>query len=196
MRKSSTSLVFHSQADFRWNNIRFEVSDCCSQSRLNWHRYRKILLGGVIVGLSVATRYGDSKINAPISNLTSYHRILCVMVPSCDHASERDLEPSCLMADFLSLWPPYENSHLHSTKPHLWINFVGSLPWNLSCHPLVWNLVNLSLWASLSKVVCQYSTFLPTLSQSECIHYNLEGTRDSHIAIDRFQWPLLGCYLL
>jgi hypothetical protein len=29
---------------------------------------------------------------------------------------------------------------------------------------------------SLSKVGSRYSTFLPTLSQSECVHCNLEGT--------------------
>jgi hypothetical protein len=28
MGKSSTSLIFDSPSDFRWNNIRFEVSDC------------------------------------------------------------------------------------------------------------------------------------------------------------------------
>jgi hypothetical protein len=37
---------------------------------------------------------------------------------------------------------------------------------------------------------------VPTLSKGECIHYNLEGTRDSRVAIDHFQWHLLGRYLL
>jgi hypothetical protein len=63
------------------------------------------------------------------------------------------------------------------------------VPQNLSGHPLVQNLVNLSFRANLSKVVCQYSTFLPTLSQGE-------GTRDSRVAIDDLGWPLLACYLL
>jgi hypothetical protein len=43
---------------------------------------------------------------------------------------------------------------------------------------------------------CRYSTFLPTLSQSECVLCNLEGTCDGRIAINRFHWPLLGHYLL
>jgi hypothetical protein len=80
-------------------------------------------------------------------------------------------------------------------KPHLWRKFVGSLPRNRSCRLLVWNLADLSSWVSLSKVVCWYSTFLPTLSQSYCIHYNLEGTYDGRIAINRFQWPL-QCHCL
>jgi hypothetical protein len=53
-----------------------------------------------------------------------------------------------------------------------------------------------SLRASHSKVICRYGTFLPTMSKSECIHCNLESARDSRVAIDRFQWPLLGRYLL
>jgi hypothetical protein len=36
---------------------------------------------------------------------------------------------------------------------------------------------------------------LPTLSQSYCIHYNLEGTCDGRIAINHFQWPFL-CHCL
>jgi hypothetical protein len=61
--------------------------------------------------------------------------------------------------------------------------------WNPSSSPLVRDFAPSSLQASLSNVVCQYSTLLPTLSQGE-------GTRDSCVAIDRFQWPLLGHYLL
>jgi hypothetical protein len=80
-------------------------------------------------------------------------------------------------------------------KPHVWRKFVGSLPWNRSCRLLVWNLADLSSRVSLSKVVCWYSTFLPTLSQSYYIHYNLEGTCDGRIVINRFQWPLL-CHCL
>jgi hypothetical protein len=80
-------------------------------------------------------------------------------------------------------------------KPHLWRKFVGSLPRNCLCRLLVLNLADLSSWVSLSKVVCWYSTFLPTLSQSYCIHYNLEGTYDGRIAINRFQWPL-QCHCL
>jgi hypothetical protein len=49
---------------------------------------------------------------------------------------------------------------------------------------------------SHSKVIRQYGTFVSTLSKSEGIRCNLEGTRDSHVAIDCFQWPLLGHYLL
>jgi hypothetical protein len=66
---------------------------------------------------------------------------------------------------------------------------VGSLHWNPSSSTLVQNLAASSLRAGLSKVLCRYSTFLPTLSQGE-------GTRDSRVAIDRFQWPLRGRYLL
>jgi hypothetical protein len=44
---------------------------------------------------------------------------------------------------------------------------------------------------------CRYSsTFLPTLSQSKCIHCNLEDTHGIRITIDHFQWPLLCCCLL
>jgi hypothetical protein len=43
---------------------------------------------------------------------------------------------------------------------------------------------------------CRYSTFLPTLSESECIHCNPDNECDSRVVIDLFQWPLLGCCLL
>ncbi len=116
---------------------------------------------------------------------------------------------SCLVFTFLSktlshvnfLTEPllprilYENRQLCLTKPHLWRNLVGSLPQNHSCHPLVWNLVDLSPWASVSKVVCRYSTFLPILSHIECFHCNPKVECDSCVAIDCFQWPLLGRYL-
>jgi hypothetical protein len=68
--------------------------------------------------VSIATHYGASKINALIPNLATYHRVLHVMVPSCVYASDRDREPSCLMAKFLSFQPPNENHQLRLTKPH------------------------------------------------------------------------------
>jgi hypothetical protein len=84
--------------------------------------------------------------------------------------------------------PVWELSTLLDAISSLW-KVVGSLHWNPSSSPLVRYLAASSLRASLSKVVCWYSTFLPTLSQGD-------GTRDSHVAIDRFQWPLLGHYPL
>jgi hypothetical protein len=113
-----------------------------------------------------------------------------------DYVSEQDLEPSWLLGGSLLLRTPIENHHLRSTKPHHWRNLVGSLPQNHSCHPLVWNLVDLSPWASVSKVVCRYSTFLPILSHIECFHCNPKVECDSRVAIDCFQWPLLGRCLL
>jgi hypothetical protein len=149
MRKSRTTLVFESRSDFRWNNIRFEFSDCCLQSRLNWRRYWKFLLGAAVIGLSVA-----------IHNLTTYPRNLFVMVPSLVVTF---LSKTLSQVDFLteSLHPQisYENHHVCSTKPHLWRNLVGSSPWNLSCWALIWNLVDLSPRASLSKVVAGITLF-------------------------------------
>jgi hypothetical protein len=88
----------------------------------------------------------------------------------------------------------------------MWI--VNSTCWNLiieedcwfitqnpSRNSLVWNLAGLSLRVSHSKVVGRCGTFVSTLSKSECIHCNLEGTHDSHVSINHFQWPLLGWYL-
>jgi hypothetical protein len=121
------------------------------------------------------TSYGASKIIAPIRNLTIYPRILFVMV-SCLVITF--LSKTLSEVDFLteSLLPRilYESRHLCSTKPHLWRNLVGSLPWNLSCRPLVWNLADLSRRASLCRVVCRYSTFLSTLSQSEYIQVTVD----------------------
>jgi hypothetical protein len=71
MGMSYTFLVFDSQSYFRRNNIRFEFTDCCSQSRPNWHRYQIFLFGGDAAGLSVAIRYGGSKCYEPTCNIVT-----------------------------------------------------------------------------------------------------------------------------
>jgi hypothetical protein len=77
----------------------------------------------------------------------------------CDYASEQDLEPNGLMADFLSLQTLYKNRHPCSTKPHLWRNLVGSLPQNLSCCPLVETLPTYRLERAFFKVVAGIAPF-------------------------------------
>jgi hypothetical protein len=124
MGKSSTSLIFDSPSDFRWNNIRFEVSDC------------------------------------PIHNLATYPHNLFVMFPFVITLPSKISNQMAFLAAAFSFRTPIKNHHLRLTKKnHLWRNFVGSLPWNLSCHPLVWNIADLSPRTSLFKVVCRYSTF-------------------------------------
>jgi hypothetical protein len=109
----------------------------------------------------------------------------------------QDIEPYGLFGGFLVT----SNSNWESSPPFDKTSSLGEFlsviyPQNLSCRPLIWNLADLSPRASLSKVVWRYSTFMPTLSQGEWIHCNLEDTRDRHVAINFFQWPLLGHYLL
>jgi hypothetical protein len=72
-------------------------------------------------------------------------------------------------------------------KPHRWgrlsDHYAETLPEILLFETLLLHHIE-----SLFKVVCRYSTSLPTLKQGE-------GTRDSCVAIDHLQWPLLGRYL-
>jgi hypothetical protein len=100
-RKFCITLVFNSWSDSLQDSSSFVITDYYSQSGPNGRRYQKFLFGGVVVGLSVATRYRASRINAPTLNLATYHRILYMMVPGCDYTFEQDLEPSCLFDGFL-----------------------------------------------------------------------------------------------
>jgi hypothetical protein len=50
------------------------------------------LFGGDAIGLSIAIYYRASKSYVPTLNLATYHRILLVMVPCGDYASEQDFE--------------------------------------------------------------------------------------------------------
>jgi hypothetical protein len=102
MVESFTFLVLYSQPDFRSNNGRLQFTDCCSQSRPNWHHYQILQFGGDVVGLSVATHYGASKCCAPTHN---HNQIPFVMVSWWDYASEHGFEPSCHFADFFFLDP-------------------------------------------------------------------------------------------
>jgi hypothetical protein len=93
-----------------------------------------------------------------------------------------------VLADFSSLWTLFENRQLCLTQPHSWGRLLFHCPKNLLGHPLVQSLANLSFRASLSKVGCR----LPIIA-------NLEPKwryTDSHVAINRFLWPLVGRYLL
>jgi hypothetical protein len=63
------------------------------------------------------------KINAPIPNLATYHRILLVMVPFVITLPCMILNQMAFLAVSLSLRTPIENRHLHLTKPHPWGEF-------------------------------------------------------------------------
>jgi hypothetical protein len=79
MVESSTFLVFYSRLNFRYNSTRFQFTNYCLQSRPNRRHYQILLFGGDVDGLSIATRYGASKLYAPTYNLATYHRNLLVM---------------------------------------------------------------------------------------------------------------------
>jgi hypothetical protein len=113
---SSTILVFDSQSDFISNSIRFQFTDCCSQSRPNRHRYQIFLFGGDAAGLSIATSYGAFKSYSPTRNLITTFESSCD--GNCwDYASEQDLNQVVVLADFSSLWNPYENRQLRLMQP-------------------------------------------------------------------------------
>jgi hypothetical protein len=144
---------------------------------------------GVVFGLSIATHYGTSRTNAPNHKLSTYPRNLFMMVPWWDYTSKQDLEPNC---PFRWISSPFElrmrivNSAWQKTSSlGGGGGFVDSLPQNPLGSPLDGNLANFLLRASHSKVIYWYGTFLPTLSKSERIHCNLEGTHDSHMGSPR-----------
>jgi hypothetical protein len=114
----------------------------------------EFLFGAAVVGLSVATHYSASGINAPIHNLTTFLWWFLFG----DYISEQDLESSCLFGGLLPSNPEWELSTLLDETSSL-RKIVGLLPRNLLDHPLVWNLANLSLRASHSKAICWYSAF-------------------------------------
>jgi hypothetical protein len=155
MWMSSTFLLFDSQWDFRWNNTRFESFDCCSQSRPKRCHYQILLLGCDVVGLSVATHYGPFKCYAPTRNLITtiesslWWFLVVIRFPS------KILNQIALLTDFSSLLNPVWESLTPLDATSSLRKIVVSLPWNLSCCPLVRNLANLSFQPSLSKVGCR-----------------------------------------
>jgi hypothetical protein len=168
-----------------------------AQKSLTFHFFHHCNVSRNTVSATLSScKYSASKINAPIPNLTTYHRVLLVTVPSCDYASEQDLEPSGLFCGFLLLLNSDRELSPPFNKTSFLEKFGGFVTSKPSCHPRVWNLADLSPRASLSKVVAGIAPFLPSLRQIEYIQCNLDGERNSSIAIDHFQWPLLGHCLL
>jgi hypothetical protein len=127
MSMSSTILVFDSQSDFISNSIRFQFTDCCSQSRPNQHRYQIFLFGGDAAGLSIATSYGASKSYSPTRNL------ITTFESSCDGSLlglrfRARFEPSGRFSGFLlPLEPVWESSTPLDTTSSL-RKIVVSLP--------------------------------------------------------------------
>jgi hypothetical protein len=70
---------------------------------------------------------------------------------------------------------------------------VGSLPETLPEILLFETLPSYRFERAIPRMFVGIVNSCPTLSKSECIHYSFEGTRDSRVSIDRFQWPLVGC---
>jgi hypothetical protein len=164
MGKSSTSLVFDSRSNIRWNITRFKFFDCCSQSRPNWCRYWKFLLGGAIVGLSVATHYGVSKSMHPfvISQPTLVTSLWWFLVwwlhfqarPWAKLTSWRVSPPSNLIWELTP--PAHKTSSLEKFG-----GFITPKPFmSFSC----WKPCRHIASSEPFQDCCQYSTPLPTLN--------------------------------
>jgi hypothetical protein len=154
MRMFSTFLLFDSQSDFRWNSNRFQFMDCYTQSRPNRRRYPIFLFGGDAARLSIATRYGASKIYSPTPNL------ITTIESSCDSSLSglrfrARFEPSDRFGGFLLPLNPVWESSTCLMQPHHWGRLLFHYRKNQSDYPLVRNLAASSFRASLSKVVCR-----------------------------------------
>jgi hypothetical protein len=89
--------------------------------------------------LSIATRYGASRINSAIHNLATYHPLPFVMVPFVITLPGKILNQGAFLQ--ISLSPPgtpNENHQLLFDKTSYLGDIVGSLPQNPSDNPLDW----------------------------------------------------------
>jgi hypothetical protein len=108
-----------------------------------------------VAGLSVAIHYGASKSDTPTHNLVTTIESSCDGFLSRLRFRAEFWTKIVVLADFPSLWTPSENRQLYLTQPHRWGRLLFHCPKNLSGHPLVRNLANLSFWPSLSMVGCR-----------------------------------------
>jgi hypothetical protein len=161
----------------------------------NWCRYRIFLFQGDVVGLSLATCYEASKSYAPTCNLiTTIESSMWWFLDGITLLS-KILNQIAFLVDFSSLQPPNENRQLRLMKPYHWGRLLVHYPkpfQKSSCLKPCRVIASskpfegcLSIWHIFANLEQEW-------------RYPLQPWRycDSRIAKDRFQWPLLGRYLL
>jgi hypothetical protein len=156
--------------------------------RPNWRRCWIFLFGGDVAGLSVAIRYRTSKCYEPTRNLVTIIESFLWWLFVGIMLSRKISNQMVILMDFSSLWTPYENRRLRSTQPNHWGRLL--FHW-LKTYQVILLFETLPTYhfVQVFSRLFDDSLFLPTFSQSE-------GTCDSRVAIDHFQWPLLGRYTL